>query len=106
MAPVAVAKASEIPEGGMVAKEHAGKLVVLAKVKGKIYAMDNVCTHQGAPLHEGVLGEGGDPFLLTCPWHEAHFDLRTGKVYQDTPWATDTETFHVEVKGDDVYVDI
>lgn len=91
----------------MIAREHEGRTVMLAKVDGKIYAMDDVCTHAGASLHEGVLGrEAGNPYLLTCPLHAAHFDVRTGKVYQETPWATGTQTFPVEVEGDDVFVEI
>ena len=104
---VKLAVASEIPEDGMIARDHEGRAIFLAKVDGKIYAMDNTCTHAGAPLNEGILGrEQGNPFLLTCPLHAAHFDIRTGKVYQETPWATDTETFPVFVEGEDVFVDL
>lgn len=102
---VELAKVSEIPEGGMIMKEHGGQQVMLAKIAGKVYAMNDICTHEGAPLNEGQLdGDGKSPYFLTCPWHEAHFDIRTGKVYQDTPWATDTETHKVRVKREDVYV--
>jgi nitrite reductase/ring-hydroxylating ferredoxin subunit len=54
----------------------------------------------------GELGVADSPYLLTCPWHAAHFDVRTGKVYQDTPWATDTESYPVEIAGEDVLVEI
>ncbi len=108
MALTKLATVDEIPEKGMAVKKHGDRQVMLAMVKGQIYAMDNVCTHKGAPLNEGELGgpKGDDPLFLTCPWHEAHFDVRTGKVYQDTPWATDTNVFRVEVRGKDVYVDL
>jgi 3-phenylpropionate/trans-cinnamate dioxygenase ferredoxin subunit len=107
MAKVKLAKVSDIPEGGMILRIHERNYVMLAKVDGLIYAMDDICTHEEAPLHDGELGEhDNNPHLLTCPWHEAHFDIRTGKVYQDTPWATDTQTFEVEVRGEDVYVDL
>jgi 3-phenylpropionate/trans-cinnamate dioxygenase ferredoxin component len=104
---VKLAVVSEIPEDGMIARDHEGRAILLAKVDGKIYAMDNTCTHAGASLNEGILGrEQGNPFLLTCPWHSAHFDIRTGKVYQETPWALDTQTFPVSLEGDDVFVEI
>lgn len=106
MAKVKLAALSEVPEGGMTMREHDGRQVLLAKVDGKIYAMNDMCTHQGAPLHMGELGLAGSPQLLTCPWHAAHFDVTTGKVYQETPWATDTETYPVEVDGEDVFVDL
>jgi nitrite reductase/ring-hydroxylating ferredoxin subunit len=106
MAKVRIASVSEVPEGGMTMREHDGRTVMLAKVDGKIYAMNDTCTHRGAPLHMGELGAAGSPYLLTCPWHAAHFDISTGKVYQDTPWATDTETYPVEVEGEDVLVEL
>jgi nitrite reductase/ring-hydroxylating ferredoxin subunit len=107
MAKVKLAKVSEIPEGSMISRIHESNYVMLAKVSGEIYAMDDICTHEEAPLHDGELGEqDNNPYLCTCPWHEAHFDIRNGKVYQDTPWATDTQTFKVEVRGEDVYVEL
>ena len=106
MAKIRLASITEIPENGQIMREHEGRQVLLAKVDGKIYAMNDVCTHRGAPLHMGELGQTGDPYLLTCPWHAAHFDVRTGTVYQDTPWATDTEIYPVEVSGEDVLVEL
>jgi len=105
MAEVKIAQLEEIPENGMVMKEHNGVSVLLARCAGEVHAMDDVCTHSGAPLHEGRLGERGDCFV-TCPWHAASFDLRTGVVVQETPWATDTRVFRVRVEGDDVYVEL
>src|SRR5215470_7685220 len=68
MARVRLASVSEVPEDGMIARTHEGRPVLLAKVDGKIYAMDNTCTHAGAPLNDGILGrEQGSPYLLTCP---------------------------------------
>lgn len=106
MARVRLALVSEVPEGGMTMREHEGRTILLTKIEGTIYAMNDTCTHRGAPLHMGELGTAGSPFLLTCPWHAAHFDVSTGKVYQDTPWATDTETYPVEVSGEEVFVEL
>jgi nitrite reductase/ring-hydroxylating ferredoxin subunit len=106
MPKVRLAAASEIPEGGMTMREHEGRQVLLTRVEGRIYAMNDTCTHRGAPLHTGELGTAGSPYLLTCPFHAAHFDVTTGKVYQDTPWATDTESYPVEVVGEDVLVEL
>lgn len=105
MPKIRLAAAAEIPEGGMTMREHEGAQILLAKVGGAIYAINDICTHQGAPLHEGTLGEKRE-CLLTCPWHAAHFDIRTGKVEQDTPWATDTESYPVELTDGDVYVEL
>ena len=105
MPPVKLATLAEIPEGGMICRTHGGRQVALARVEGHVYAIDDVCTHAGASLHEGDLGREGQ-FLVTCPWHEAHFDVRTGKVHQDTDWAMDTAAYPVEVRGDEVWVDL
>ena len=38
--------------------------------------MDDVCTHRGGPLSEGILADAE----VTCPWHGAVFDVTTGEV--------------------------
>lgn len=107
MAKVKLATVDEIPEGGMIMRNHEGAFVTLARVHGEIYAIDDICTHEDAPLHEGELGAYNDnPYMLTCPWHAAHFDIRNGQVVQETPWATDTTTYRVEIRNNDVYVDL
>jgi nitrite reductase/ring-hydroxylating ferredoxin subunit len=102
---VALARLDELPEGGLVARAHDGQQVLLARLRGAVYALDDVCTHGGAPLHEGDLERAG-PCLVTCPWHEAHFDLRTGRVHQDSPWATDTRAYRVELRDGVVWVEL
>lgn len=62
-------------------------------VGGRIYAIDAVCTPEGGPLDEGKL-EG---YCLTCPWHYAVFDVRSGKVSDETVWATDISSYSVQV---------
>ena len=100
-----LARLEELPERALLGRAHGERQVLLARVGGAVFALDDVCTHGGAPLHEGDLGRAGD-HLVTCPWHEAHFDLRTGRVEQDTPWATDTQTYPVEVRGEEVWVEL
>src|SRR4029453_3496391 len=42
-----------IPEGGMIGRVDGSREIVLARVRGEVFAMDDVCTHAGAFLHEG-----------------------------------------------------
>ena len=66
----------------------------------EVYAVDNRCPHMGFPLHRGTLCDG----ILTCHWHHARFDLSTGGTFDQ--WADDLRRFPVEVRGDDVLVDV
>jgi nitrite reductase/ring-hydroxylating ferredoxin subunit len=66
----------------------------------EVYAVDNRCPHMGFPLHRGTLCDG----ILTCHWHHARFDLSTGGTFDQ--WADDLRRFPVDLRGDDVLVDL
>src|SRR6266581_8982969 len=66
----------------------------------EVYAVDNRCPHMGFPLHRGTLCDG----ILTCHWHHARFDLRTGGTFDQ--FADELRRFPVELEGDDVLVDL
>jgi nitrite reductase/ring-hydroxylating ferredoxin subunit len=88
-----VANKRDIKEGGLLGVELKGNNIVLAMINGQVFAMDAVCSHQGAPLEEGNL-EG---YNLTCPWHYAVFDVRNGKVSDRTVWAKNQTSYPVNV---------
>lgn len=77
--------------------------IVLTMIKGTIYAMDTVCSHEGGPLDEGTL-EG---YNLICPWHQGIFDIRTAKASPKTDWVTDLNSYKVTVdkNNGDIYID-
>ena len=90
----------EIPAGMIRELQLDGKVIALANVEGKLYAINNVCLHRGGPLGQGELkGQ-----IVTCPWHGWQYDVTTGKVAVNP--AVGVETYPVEVRGDDVYVDV
>ncbi|MBA2460339.1 MAG: Rieske (2Fe-2S) protein [Actinobacteria bacterium] len=66
----------------------------------EVCAVDNRCPHMGFPLHRGTLCDG----ILTCHWHHARFDLRTGGTFDQ--WADELRRFPVELDGDDVLVNL
>ena len=68
--------ADELGDGTLTATNVGDKEVLLAKVDGEIYAIDNACGHLAYPLNEGRL----DGHIVTCIWHFARFDVRTGAV--------------------------
>jgi nitrite reductase/ring-hydroxylating ferredoxin subunit len=80
---------------------HVGRQTLCLFADGdQVYAVDNRCPHMGFPLHRGTLCDG----ILTCHWHHARFDLSTGGTFDQ--WADDLRRFPVEVRGDDVFVDV
>lgn len=100
---VKVAQVSDVKEGGMKMVDADGDGVCLINSGGKFYAVQEHCTHEEGPLNEGTI-EGND---VVCPWHQARFDFRTGKVSPETDWAPrDLKIYQVKVEGDDVFVDV
>ena len=80
---------------------HAGRHTLCLFADGDdVHAVDNRCPHMGFPLHRGTVADG----ILTCHWHHARFDLCTGGTFDQ--WADDLRRFPIEVRGDDVFVDL
>jgi nitrite reductase/ring-hydroxylating ferredoxin subunit len=98
---VKVAKSSELPPGKAKLVEPDGNQIALFNVDGSFYAIANACTHKGGPLAEGTVnGEN-----VTCPWHGAVFDVKTGAVLKG-PTSTAVKSYAVRVAGDDIEVEI
>lgn len=68
------ARLDEIAPGGMKQVMVGGVEVLLARVGDEVMALGARCAHFGAPLVEGVL----HGHRLTCPWHHAVYDIRSG----------------------------
>lgn len=100
MAKHRVAKVSEIAPGTTRRVEVDSVEVLLCNVDGAIYAIEDVCTHDGGPLDQGQL-EGDH---VVCPRHGATFDVRTGDALT-LPAVMPLMTYEVSVEGDDIYVD-
>jgi 3-phenylpropionate/trans-cinnamate dioxygenase ferredoxin component len=96
-----VARVEEIEEGATLALEADGELVCLAKVAGCIHAFTDNCTHISGPLNQGELAG----YVLTCPWHGAQFDVRTGKVVRG-PARQDILTYPVKVEDNAVFIQL
>ncbi|KIX07708.1 uncharacterized protein Z518_02362 [Rhinocladiella mackenziei CBS 650.93] len=77
-----------------------GGKVLVVKVGDQIHAVNANCTHYGAPLKNGVLTPEG---RLTCPWHGACFNVKTGDV-EDSPAPFALNKFDVVEKNSGVYI--
>jgi len=73
---VRVASTGDIPEGRMKKVLVGSQQVLVSNVKGKYYAIGNVCTHLGGPLDRGILEDRE----VQCPLHGSRFDVTTGQV--------------------------
>jgi NADPH-dependent 2,4-dienoyl-CoA reductase/sulfur reductase-like enzyme/nitrite reductase/ring-hydroxylating ferredoxin subunit len=68
--------AADVPEGGKLVGHIGGEEVMVARAGGTLFAVGARCTHYGGPLGEGlIVGQ-----TVRCPWHHAHFCLRTGEA--------------------------
>ncbi len=96
---VTVARVGEIPEGTCRIVRLDDVPVAVFHVEGRYWAIEDVCTHDGGPLAEGVL-EGCE---VECPRHGARFDIRTGAALS-APAFTPVPTYEVRVQGDEIQV--
>jgi len=73
----------------------------LYEVDDQLYAIEDICPHAYALLSQGFVQDG----KIECPLHAAVFDIKTGKCL-DGPAERGLQTYPVEVKGNDVYIQI
>ena len=97
---VLVASTSELSENGTLLVEVDDRLVMLARVGDRYFALDDLCTHDGGPLSDGALGED---CTIACPRHGAKFDLATGAALT-MPATQPTQAHEVRVEGDQILV--
>ena len=94
-----VAKKSQIGSGTTLRVVVDGTEVLLCNVDGEIYAIEDVCTHDGGELDQGEL-EG---CRIMCPRHGAYFDVKTGAALT-LPAILPVPTYEVHIEGDDIFV--
>jgi glycine betaine catabolism B len=96
---VRVASTSEIPDGKMKKVIVGSQQVLVVNLKGKYYAIGNVCTHMGGPLDRGILS-GHE---VECPLHGSHFDVTNGQVKRG-PAARPEPVYDVKVDAGSILV--
>ncbi len=73
---VRVARLAEFPVGSRQVVDVDGVRVAVFHLADGLYAIEDVCTHDGGELASGAL----DGCEIVCPRHGARFDVRTGAV--------------------------
>jgi len=98
--PQPAAKLHEIPPGATKRAVAGGVEVLLCNVDGDLYAIEDVCTHDGGPLDQGEL----QGCRIMCPRHGALFDVTTGRALT-LPAVVPLQTYSVRIEADDVFIE-
>ena len=92
-----VATLDEIPASGRKSVVFDDRAVLVLRVGNDVYAVEDVCSHDGQPLTDGAL-EGTS---IECPRHGARFDVRSGRPLC-MPAVEPIATYEVKVQGNDI----
>src|SRR5215813_12348593 len=67
---------ADLPDDSPTAVEAEGRQIMLYRHRGRLYAIDNICSHAGGLLSRGPVAD----LTVTCPLHGARFALAGGGV--------------------------
>jgi len=96
-----VCSLDDLWEGDMESFEISGtQVLVIHTDGGEVFAVQGTCPHQEIPLVQGRLQNR----TLTCRAHLWQFDVASGRGIN--PASCRLAVYPVELRGDDVYVDI
>jgi 3-phenylpropionate/trans-cinnamate dioxygenase ferredoxin component len=98
---IKVATVDQIPVGGSHLVEVEEFRIALFNLAGELYALEDLCTHDGGPLVEGEVLNGCE---VQCPRHGARFDIRSGAAIS-FPAFEATNSYAVRVQGNDVLIE-
>ncbi len=76
-----------------------GTIVVIYNVDGEFFAIEDICTHDGAVL-SGCPLEGDE---VICPRHGARFSVKTGEALSAPAWEA-TATFPLKIENGDLFL--
>lgn len=93
-------KPEELAVGSSLCVQVGDAQVGLFHTTEGLFALDNVCPHRGAPLHDGVAIDG----YVTCPWHQWQFQLNNG-LCRNIPGAR-VPAYPVEVRDGTIWINL
>jgi len=96
---IPAAALDEVGNGERILLEIDGHPIALFNIAGGLFAIADICSHDGAPVADGDL-EG---YLVSCPRHGSHFDVRTGKVLT-LPAVVDIPAYPVRVEDGEILI--
>jgi nitrite reductase/ring-hydroxylating ferredoxin subunit len=72
---IQIAKSTDVREGEIFECNADGTGLILTRIAGRTYAVENKCAHLGWSIAKGqVVGS-----TIQCPWHGSKFDVCSGK---------------------------
>lgn len=98
---VKVAQTGEIKENGGKEVNINGTRIALFYANGRYYALEALCRHQDKPIAPGKV----DGEVVECPWHSWHYNIKTGELL-DYMEGVKLDTYRVDVKGSDIFLDL
>jgi NAD(P)H-dependent nitrite reductase small subunit len=93
-------KPEELAAGTSVCVQLGDAQVGLFHTGEGLFALDNVCPHRGAPLHDGFVTDG----YVTCPWHQWQFQLQDGQC-RNIPGAR-VPAYALEVREGTIWINL
>jgi len=100
---IVVGKLSDFENDGMrtVGLGDSKDKILICRSGGEFSALSPHCTHYGAPLEEGALGEG----RIVCPLHHSCFSAKNGDVLE--PPAFDSlVAYEIRTEGENLVVTV
>src|SRR5262245_13481697 len=93
-----VATVAELKAKGVIVVPGRDRRIAVFADGDAVYAVENNCPHMGFPLDRGTVRDG----MLTCHWHQARFDLRSGCTFD--LWADDVPRYETAIEDGVVFV--
>jgi 3-phenylpropionate/trans-cinnamate dioxygenase ferredoxin subunit len=91
--------AESLADGHAISIAAGRRMIAVVHSGGAYYAIEDICTHDGAPLTGGEI-EGDE---IICPRHGARFCLRTGEAL--TPPAYEpVQVFETKIENGRLWV--
>ncbi len=103
MAELEVARADEFPPGSTKIVRQGSLFVGIYNCGGRLYAIEDRCSHDDGPLCEGDWDE--ELCRVICPRHGSAFELATGRPVT-LPATEPVETYPVRVVDGAVVVEL
>jgi NADPH-dependent 2,4-dienoyl-CoA reductase/sulfur reductase-like enzyme/nitrite reductase/ring-hydroxylating ferredoxin subunit len=89
----------ELQEGVPAVIEVEEEKILLIRSEGRIYACGNECSHYHGPLNDGLIAG----HVVTCPWHNARFDIRDGQLVAP-PGLNGIPSYETKVEDGQVWI--